>query len=269
MNIGINQILQARERRSHRERSRTTCARQSDEEAFRRQQRQRAASNVNANNNVMVPALPPVEDLDEDPVDEEQADDNESFISAADLQRDSPNDANIDDGAYNDNDGTDYRFEADGGELDYAAEEYNVNDRIMHFLGGMRITIKTRPAVEIAVGIHSLSVVVSDETSNSTARNEKLHKVYIDTLRAFDLSCFEPPSLLDTMLNKLYNAQQTITGGRLYAKCTEWRSEIRNSYQPKLPNNLSTLPSGTSMRDAYNKFILQRYKEAHVSSCCC
>ena len=257
MNIGVDQIQQAREARSRRERTLTERARESDVAAFRRQQ---AANNSTAN--PPVPALPPApaaEDLD----------DEDEFISAEERNIDSPYDSvldnNNDDDANNDNDGTDYHFETNGGELDYAAENFSTPDRIMHWLAGNRITKATRLVVEIALGIHALSVVMSEETLNAAARNEKLLKVYKDTLNEFDPSCFED-GLKDKMLNKLYNAQHAITGARLYAKCTEWRSEIRNSYQNRLPNNLSTLPSGTGLRDAYNKFVLRRYKEAHVST---
>ena len=185
---------------------------------------------------------------------------------------DSPSNVIIDNainayGAANSNgDGTDYNFDANAGELDYAAEDYNVNDRTMHYLSGNSISKTTRLAVEITGGIHALSNVTSEETTNAVTRNEKILKEYKAYLNAFDDCVFEA-GLKPKMLRKLYNAQHDITGARLYTKTVEWRGGLRNSYMSKLPSNLSTLPSGTGLRDAYNKFILDRYKEANVRCC--
>ena len=35
-------------------------------------------------------------------------------------------------------------------------------------------------------------------------------------------------------------------------------------YMPKLPNNLSSLPSGQQLKDAYKKFVVDRFKEENV-----
>ena len=263
MNIGRSQIQAAQ--RAARNRNLTERARQSNEAAFRRHLQQAATNDTDVQQ--PMPPLPPV---DGEEVHPEDGGEDETFMSAQDRALNSPYNAiNSDDGDDNLNDGTDYGFDPHGSEEDYAAERYNINDRIMHFLNGNRINRLSRQAVEIAVAIHALTVVMSEQTTNAAARNEKTLKVYKDTLNAFDDECFEVPGLKTLMLNKLYNAQHNITGARLYAKALEWRSDIRNGYMPCLPQDLSTLPSGTGLRDAYKKFILRRYKEANVSWCCC
>ena len=158
-----------------------------------------------------------------------------------DLDR-SPSNAIIDNainayGAANSNgDGTDYNFDANAGELDYAAEDYNVNDRTMHYLSGNSINKTTRLAVEITGGIQALSTVTSEETTNAVTRNEKILKEYKAYLNAFDDVVFEA-GLKPKMLRKLYNAQHDITGARLYAKTVEWRGE-RHSMLPYHEGNV-------------------------------
>jgi hypothetical protein len=259
MNIGRSQIQAAQ--RAARNRNLTERARQSDEAAFRRHLQQAAMNDTD----VQQPPMPPLPAVDGEEVHPEDGGEDETFMSAQDRAINSPyNATNSDDGDGNRNDGTDYGFDTYGSEGDYAAENYPIQDRIMHFLSGNNIGRLTRQPVEIAVAIYALTVVMSEQTTNAAARNEKVLQVYKNTLNAFDDNAFEP-GMKEKMLDKLYNAQHSITGARLYAKALEWRSDIRNSYMPLLPRELSTLASGTGLRDAYNKFILRRYKEANVS----
>ncbi len=300
MNIDLHQIEQARQRRGSRDRQASARSNASAVAAFRAHQRngnnqlptaptpaaaQQAAQlpppSAGASAAGQLPPLPPAPQLPalEHPPQNEDfhggsgSDDDDSVsVRAAMRAIDSPYGSAIDNdinqyGANEDRYGTDYSFETGGGELDYAAEDFSINDRVMHYLAGNLICKSTRLAVEIAGAIYALGVVTSEETTNVSDRNEKLLRVYREYLNAFDPACFEP-GLKDKMLNKLYNAQQNLTGARLWTKSNEWRGELRNGYMPKLPMNLATLPSGTGLRDAYDKFIFDRYKEANVSICC-
>lgn len=178
MNIGRSQIQAAQ--RAARNRNLTERARQSNVAAFRRHQQEAATNDTEQ----PMPPLPPV---DGGEVEVEVGGEDETFMSAHDRAINSPYSAiNSAGGDDNLNDGTDYGFDPHGSEGDYAAEDYNFNDRTMHFLGGNRICRLTRQAVEIAVGIEALTVVTSEQTTNAAARNEKVLQVYRDTLNAFD-----------------------------------------------------------------------------------
>jgi hypothetical protein len=66
------------------------------------------------------------------------------------------------------------------------------------------------------------------------------------------------------MATKLYNAETGLTGEHLWGKILDWRKEICTKYSPKLPKELSSLPSGYQMRDFCKKFVLDRFKEENV-----
>ena len=67
------------------------------------------------------------------------------------------------------------------------------------------------------------------------------------------------------MTIKLYNGKKDITGDQMWRKFEDWRKEIRTKYTPKLPADVSSIPSGHQLRDVYKKFALNCYKLEHVS----
>ena len=68
------------------------------------------------------------------------------------------------------------------------------------------------------------------------------------------------------MTIKLYNGKKDINGLGLWRKFEDWRKEIRTKYTPKLPTDISSIPSGHQLRDVYKKFALDCYKLEHVST---
>ena len=89
---------------------------------------------------------------------------------------------------------------------------------------------------------------------------------YVNIVRNFKSVDFVSLSLQEEMATKLYNAKAGLTGEHLWAKFMDWRKEIHTKYSPKLPKELSSLPSGHQMRDVYKKFVPDSFKEANVSS---
>ena len=49
-------------------------------------------------------------------------------------------------------------------------------------------------------------------------------------------------------------------GDQLWQKFEDWRKEMRTKYTPKMPCNISSIPSGHQLRDVYKKFALECYK---------
>ena len=163
---------------------------------------------------------------------------------------------------------TDHEFDENAGEFDYAAEGFNFHDRVLHFLRGNFITRNTRLVVEMCILIEAGSSTIAERPTTSERRFQMVHDKYIAIINGFKQEHFgESPDLQALMSRKLYNAKQDMKGERLWDKFKECRGTIRSKYMPLLPNNLATIPSGNQLRDVYNKFILDRYKECNVSFC--
>ena len=87
---------------------------------------------------------------------------------------------------------------------------------------------------------------------------------YVNIVRSFEVENFVDPAIQEDMALRLYNAKKEMTGQHLWEKFISWRKEIRTMYMPKLPNNLSSIPSGQQLRDIYKKFVVDRFKEENV-----
>ena len=93
-----------------------------------------------------------------------------------------------------------------------------------------------------------------------------IHDKYLTIVNGFNSDHFGDSTELQALMRqKLYNAKQDMKGERLWEKFKECRGTIQSTYMPKLPNNLASMPSGNQLRDVYNKFILDRFKEENVS----
>ena len=91
---------------------------------------------------------------------------------------------------------------------------------------------------------------------------------YVNLVRLFDSDDFASSTLQDEMTLKLYNGKKDITDDQLWQKFEDWRKEMRTKYTPKLPNDISSIPSGHQLRDVYKKFLSDCYKVEHVSEVC-
>jgi hypothetical protein len=165
----------------------------------------------------------------------------------------------------NDNDTT-YHLDDDAFENDYAAENYSFHDRVIYFLGGNSINSTSRKSVEITMLIEAGTIVTDEPTTDVKHRAQMMHEKYVELVEKFPPNNFNPPELKTLMKTKLYQSKQPLNGERLWTKFNDYRSEIRSTYMPKLPNELSTMPSGYQLRDVYNSFELARYKEVNVST---
>ena len=147
----------------------------------------------------------------------------------------------------------------------YAAEEFLIHQRIMHFLRGRKIDQVTRQNVEICLLIEAGGSVTSERTTTVAVRNRMMLERYHNLLHGFSLSDFARPSLPTEMAQCLYNAKKEMTGERLWKKFEDWRKELRTKYFPKLPKNLATIPSGHQLMQMYKFFVIHRFREEHVS----
>ena len=88
---------------------------------------------------------------------------------------------------------------------------------------------------------------------------------YHNLLRGFSVSDVARPSWPTEMAQCLYNAKKDMTGDHLWKKFEDWRKELHTKYFPKLPKNLTTIPSGHQLIDMYKVFVIQRFREEQVS----
>ncbi len=159
-------------------------------------------------------------------------------------------------------------FGATSGEGDYAVADFSVQQRVMHFLRERIDNRKNRQNVEICLLVEAGSSVSNERATTSDVRNQMMLERYVNLVRSFQADDFVSPSVQEEMAMKLFNAKEGITGAHLWKKFEYWRKESRFLYTPKLPSDLSSIPSGQQLRDVYKKFIVDRFREENVSSSC-
>ena len=178
------------------------------------------------------------------------------------------NDDNDDDDSFDENEGAEGPtiglFSNHTGEGDYEVQEFPVQKRVIHFLGE-RIDARNRMNVEICLLIEAGSSVLNERSTTTEIRNRMMQDRYVNLVRQFDADDFALATLRDEMTIKLYNGKKDITGDRLWRKFEDGRKEIRTKYTPKLPADISSIPSGHQLSDVYKKFALNCYKLEHVS----
>jgi hypothetical protein len=146
----------------------------------------------------------------------------------------------------------------------YAAADFPISQRIMHFLRGRKIDNVTRQNVEICLLIEAGGSVSSERTTTASVRNVMMMERYATLLSAFSPEDFDSGRLRGHMNQFLYNAKREMTGERLWKKFEDWRKILRTQYFSKLPKNLSDIPSGHQLMDVYKKFVVDRFREENV-----
>jgi hypothetical protein len=68
---------------------------------------------------------------------------------------------------------------------------------------------------------------------------------------------------------KIYSGMKHMTGDQLWRKFEDWMKEMWTIYTKKLPQDISSIPSGHQLWDLYKKFALDCYKVEHVSAIQC
>lgn len=158
--------------------------------------------------------------------------------------------------------GTDECFSEYDHAYDEAADKYSIQERIIHFLHPHLITSVSRPAVERAVVIEAGTIVTDDKTMDVAARNDLMLTSYKNILQAIPENMFQPVSLKDKMLAKLWQGKNDICGDRLWEKFKEVRSDLRTNYK----FNDHNIPSGQQLRDFHDAWLVGVYRTENVST---
>lgn len=161
--------------------------------------------------------------------------------------------------AAEDDTGTDSTFDPHGPEFDTAVERFSAQERIIHFLHPNGINNTTRSSVERALIIQAGTIVTDDKTMDSNARNTLLVETYRQLIRGFEDQVFQPLSIKEDMLVKLYQAKTDLNGKELWTKFKDIRADLRSNF-----NISDNIPSGKQLRDVYNAYLVEMFKTHEV-----
>ena len=146
------------------------------------------------------------------------------------------------------------------GDGDYASN-FTIHQRILHFLGEAIDQQKNRFNVEACLVIEAGTSVSNERTTTATIRNQMMLDRYVNLVRMFSPDDFVSLTTQEDMAIRLFHGKKGgYNGEKLWRKFEEYRKEIRTKYTPKLPKEISSFPSGHSLRDIYKKFALECYK---------
>ena len=172
-------------------------------------------------------------------------------------------DAVLDTDAY-DLDGERLEMEDGAPEMDAAVNGFAWHRRVMHFLRQERISMTNCPLVEFAIIIQCGEFIVSLGAMKNEVKYPKMMDRYLLALDEFEDCDYESTAVRRAMKFKMYRAQSAHTGRKLWDKYIEVRSECR-TLAAELPHDISRIPSGKQLHDAYNKFLTARCRKIYVS----
>ena len=150
-------------------------------------------------------------------------------------------------------------------EGNYRVDEFSVQKCVTHLLG-KTVDPRNRLNLEVCLLIKAGAYVSNKRATTTEVQNGMMLDRYVNLVCQFDSDDFASSTLQEEMTLKLSNGKMEMKGDRLWRKFEDWRKEIRMKYTPKLPNNISSIPSGHQFRDVCAKLTLDCYKNKHVGN---
>ena len=145
---------------------------------------------------------------------------------------------------------------------DYAAQEYDFMDRLWHwFAPATHITDKNRRAVESVLLIQAGIIVEESATTDENRLHELMYSTYQSLLRDIPNDRYENELMRDTMTLNYKGGKEPVCNGKsLWRQQKEVRKNVRN-LAAEMPGaaNFNLMPSGTGLRDAWQKLIVKKY----------
>ena len=145
---------------------------------------------------------------------------------------------------------------------DYAAQDYDLFDRIWHWIDPVTIiTDGNRRAIESCIVIEAGMSVEETATTEDTVLHERMRVAYTRLLRKIPPERFESEKVMNDTLLQLKGGQGvSFTGTSLWRQYAVIRKHVRNlSAEMPGATNFHSLPSGNSLRDAMKKLICKKY----------
>ena len=147
---------------------------------------------------------------------------------------------------------------------DYTADTYDVHERTAHFMERRPISAANRIAVEAVYMVEALTMVRSMKTMRKPEIAAKVQAKYKELIQSIPLERFSDMTLKMMMETKYYRAKGTSADG-LLTKATEVLKNVRIMAAgiKGIGTPLHNIPSGRSLMDMRNQFILSKWSEAN------
>ena len=145
---------------------------------------------------------------------------------------------------------------------DYAANDYDLFDRVWHWMAPSTIiNEKNRRAIEACILIEAGQAVDECATTDEARLLENMRVNYTRLLREIPRERFESEAVYDAMLLQLKGGKEpSFSGKTLWRQQKEARKNVR-TLASEMPGaaNFHSLPSGQSLRDAFKKLICKKF----------
>jgi len=145
---------------------------------------------------------------------------------------------------------------------DYTAGQYDIHERVKHFMAAVPISLHNRVAVEAAYMVEAVTTVRSMRSMRKTEIAPLVQDKYKSFIRALPLDRFADASVRVKMVEKYFRAKTNSADG-FYTKACDVLKGVRAlaTVIKGVGSPLHRIPSGKSLNDMKNEFILKKYSE--------
>ncbi len=147
--------------------------------------------------------------------------------------------------------------------IDYTANQYDVHEHTAHYMEHRPISAANRIAVEAVYMVEALTLVKSMRTMRRQEIAERVQEKYKAFIRSIPIDRFSDSTIRAMMLEKYYRAKGTSADG-LLTKATDVLKNVRAIAAGirGVGTPLHQIPSGRSLCDMRNEFILTKWSAA-------
>jgi hypothetical protein len=146
---------------------------------------------------------------------------------------------------------------------DYTANEFDVHERTAHYMERRPISGANRIAVKAIYMVEALTLVKSMRTMRRQEIAERMQEKYKAFIRTIPIDRFSDSTIRAMMLEKYYRVKGTSADG-LLTKATDILKNVRAMAAGirGVGTPLHQIPSGRSLCDMRNEFILTKWSAA-------
>ena len=146
---------------------------------------------------------------------------------------------------------------------DYTANQYDVHERTAHYMERRPISASNRIAVEAVYMVEALTLVKSMRTMRRPEIAERVQEKYKAFIRSIPIDRFSDSAIRSMMQEKYYRAKGTSADG-LLTKANDVLKNVRAMAAGirGVGTPLHQIPSGRSLHDMRNEFILTKWSAA-------
>ena len=151
---------------------------------------------------------------------------------------------------------------SDSGLNYYSAKEYPINERVHYFMGRAPINSSNRMAVEMVYMIEAYTIVRSAKMMKKPDVALKVQATYKELINAIPTNHFTDFGLKDKMLQGYFRAKTNSPAGLLTkVEDSLQKARVMSTKLKGIGTPLHDIPSGKSLMDVKDNFVLEKYKE--------